>query len=464
MENSLFTTKMNRWFRILPLVALLALPLLPARAQKYNDGLVDKSVAVIGNDMIMLSELEAEVQMMRMRGQQADQKIRCDILENMLINKLFYVQAKKDSLTVNDANVEQVLTGRLDEAYSALGGEKGVEEYFHKPIYKLRMEWKEALSEQSLIQQKQQEVSSSPARVTPADVADYYNSTPKEDLPVISTQYRLRQILVYPDREAASLAVKEKLLSLRERVLNGEKFATLARLYSQDPGSVSKGGELGLLSKSVFWPAFSDAAMALKVGQVSQIVETPDGFHIIQLIERQGDMFNARHILIKPAYTTQDRIKAFDRLDSIRTVITRDSLSFSDAARKFSQDPKTSVSGGLMADPNTGSSYFEKDQLKPADYAVIRNMKEGDISEPFESLDNEGRNGNTAYKLLYLEKIIPSHTATLETDYNELLETVNAKRSSEAIDEFIKTKQKVTHVYIDPMFRGCEFRYEGWVR
>ena len=117
-----------------------------------------------------------------------------------------------------------------------------------------------------------------------------------------------------------------------------------------------------------------------------------------------------------------------------------------------------------MADPNTGSSYFEKDQLKPADYAVIRNMKEGDISEPFESLDNEGRNGNTAYKLLYLEKIIPSHTATLETDYNELLETVNAKRSSEAIDEFIKTKQKVTHVYIDPMFRGCEFRYEGWVR
>ena len=455
---------MNKTFRTLLLAALLFLPLLPARAQKYTDGLVDKSVAVIGNDMIMLSQLESEVQMMRMRGQAADQKARCEILENMLINKLFYVQAKKDSLTVNDANVENVLTQRLDEAYSALGGESGVVEYFHKPLYKLRMEWKEQLTEQSLIQQKQQEVATGSARVTPADVADYYKATAKEDLPVVSTQYRLRQILVYPDRESANLAVKEKLLNLRERVLNGEKFATLARLYSQDPGSVSKGGELGMLSKTVFWPAFSDAAMALKVGQVSQIVETPDGFHIIQLIAREGDMFNARHILIKPAYTTQDRIQAFDRLDSIRTLIVKDSLAFPDAARTYSQDRSTAVSGGLLADPYSGSSYFEKDQLKPADYAVIRNMQEGDISEPFESLDNEGRNGNTVYKIIYLEKIIPSHTATLETDYNRLLETVNGKQAEEAIDNFIKTKQKVTHIFIDPMFRGCDFKYEGWVR
>ncbi len=451
-------------FRTLMLAALLCLPFLPARAQKYTDGLVDKSVAVIGNDMIMLSQLESEVQMMRMRGQAADQKARCEILENMLINKLFYVQAKKDSLQVNDANVEQVLTQRLDEAYSALGGEKGVTEYFHKPLYKLRMEWKEQLTEQSLIQQKQQEVATGAARVTPADVADYYHATAKEDLPVISTQYRLRQILIYPDRESANLAVKEKLLSLRERVLNGEKFATLARMYSQDPGSVSKGGELGMLSKTVFWPAFSDAAMALKVGQVSQIVETPDGFHIIQLIARDGDMFNARHILIKPTYTTQDRIQAFDRLDSIRTLIVRDSLAFQDAAKTYSQDKSTAVSGGLLADPYSGSSYFEKDQLKPADYAVIRNMREGEVSEPFESLDNEGRNGNTVYKIIYLEKIIPSHTATLETDYNQLLETVNSQQAEEAIDNFIKTKQKVTHIFIDPMFRGCDFKYEGWVR
>ena len=449
----------------MPVLCLLLLSAaLPLRAQKYPDGLVDKSVAVIGNDMIMLSQLESEVQMMRLRGQSADQKARCEILENMLVNKLFYVQAKKDSLVVNDANVESILSARLDEAYSALGGEKGVEEYFHKPVYKLRIEWKETLSEQSLIQQKQHEVATGADRVTPADVAEYYARTAKEDLPVISTKYRLRQILVYPDREAASLAVKEKLLGLRERVLAGEKFSTLARLYSQDPGSMNKGGELGMLSKSVFWPAFSDAAMSLKVGQVSQIVETPDGFHIIQLIAREGDMFNARHILIKPSYTTQDRIQAFERLDSIRTVIIRDSIAFADAAKSYSQDLQTSVSGGLLADPNTGSSYFEKDQLKPADYAVIRNMKEGEISEPFESLDNEGRNGNTVYKIICLEKVIPSHVATLENDYNDLLETVSNQRSNDAIEAFIKAKQKVTNIVIDPLFRGCEFRYEGWLR
>ena len=449
----------------MPVLCLLLLSAaLPLRAQKYPDGLVDKSVAVIGNDMIMLSQLESEVQMMRLRGQSADQKARCEILENMLVNKLFYVQAKKDSLVVNDANVESILSARLDEAYSALGGEKGVEEYFHKPVYKLRIEWKEALSEQSLIQQKQHEVATGADRVTPADVAEYHARTAKEDLPVISTKYRLRQILVYPDREAASLAVKEKLLGLRERVLAGEKFSTLARLYSQDPGSMNKGGELGMLSKSVFWPAFSDAAMSLKVGQVSQIVETPDGFHIIQLIAREGDMFNARHILIKPSYTTQDRIQAFERLDSIRTVIIRDSIAFADAAKSYSQDLQTSVSGGLLADPNTGSSYFEKDQLKPADYAVIRNMKEGEISEPFESLDNEGRNGNTVYKIICLEKVIPSHVATLENDYNDLLETVSNQRSNDAIEAFIKAKQKVTNIVIDPLFRGCEFRYEGWLR
>ena len=139
-------------------------------------------------------------------------------------------------------------------------------------------------------------------------------------------------------------------------------------------------------------------------------------------------------------------------------------VSFSDAAKTYSQDRSTAVSGGLLADPYSGSSYFEKDQLKPADYAVIRNMKEGDVSEPFESLDNEGRNGNTVYKIIYLEKIIPSHTATLETDYNQLLGAVNNKQSTEAIDNFIKAKQKVTHIFIDPMFRGCDFRYEGWVR
>ena len=448
--------------RLFPALVLI-FTAVPAFAQKYSDGMVDKSIAVVGKDVIMLSEIEEECRMQRMRGLIPDMTTRCEILEAIMVNKLFYFQAQLDSLTVNDANVEAMLDARVDEAYSSLGGEAKVEEYFGKPIYKIRAEWREALSEQSLIQEMQRNVTGKAPRLTPSEVEEYYKSLPEEDLPMVSTKYRLRQIGLYPDRESANLAVKEKLLELRERVVNGEKFSTLARLYSQDPGSMTKGGELGMMSKNVFWPEFSDAAMSLKVGQVSQIVETPDGFHIIQLIDRQGDMFNARHILMKPVYTSEDRAKAFNRLDSIRNLIVADSISFQDAARKFSEDPKTSTSGGLLSDPYTGSSYFEKDQLKPTDYAVLKSMQEGETSEPFESLDNEGRNGNTIYKIIYLEKIIPSHTATYKDDYNDLLTELENKNAAEAIDKFIREKQKVTKVKIDPLFQGCEFKYDGWL-
>lgn len=448
--------------KILTLTLLLSV-LLPARAQKY-EGVVEKTVALIGNDIVMLSDIEAEAQMQRARGLTVDKSARCEILEGFLVSKLFLTQAKLDSLVVSEAQVSNMLDQRMNEVLTTLGGEQKAEEYFGKPLYKLRQEWHDALSDQSLIQEMQRNVASNTPKLTPRDIKKYVEETPAEDLPMVSTKYRIRQIGIYPDREAAELAVKEQLVGLRERVVNGEKFSTLARLYSQDPGSMNKGGELGMASRSIFWPAFSDAAMSLKVGQVSQVVETPDGFHIIQLIERDGDMFNARHILIKPQYTSADRDRAFHKLDSIRNLVVLDSMSFFDAARSFSEERHSATSGGLMADEYTGSSYFEKDQLKPNDYNVLRTMQEGDISEPFESLDNEGRNGNTIYKILYLEKVIPAHVANFQDDYNALIDEVNAKNAQKAIDDFIAEKQKSTYIVIDPMFQGCDFQRKGWVK
>ena len=448
--------------KILTLTLLLSV-LLPARAQKY-EGVVEKTVALIGNDIVMLSDIEAEAQMQRARGLTVDKSARCEILEGFLVSKLFLTQAKLDSLVVSEAQVSNMLDQRMNEVLTTLGGEQKAEEYFGKPLYKLRQEWHDALSDQSLIQEMQRNVASNTPKLTPRDIKKYVEETPAEDLPMVSTKYRIRQIGIYPDREAAELAVKEQLVGLRERVVNGEKFSTLARLYSQDPGSMNKGGELGMASRSIFWPAFSDAAMSLKVGQVSQVVETPDGFHIIQLIERDGDMFNARHILIKPQYTSADRDRAFHKLDSIRNLVVLDSMSFFDAARSFSEERHSATSGGLMADEYTGSSYFEKDQLKPNDYNVLRTMQEGDISEPFESLDNEGRNGNTIYKILYLEKVIPAHVANFQDDYNSLIDEVNAKNAQKAIDDFIADKQKSTYIVIDPMFQGCDFQRKGWIK
>ncbi|MBS7317713.1 MAG: peptidylprolyl isomerase, partial [Bacteroidales bacterium] len=260
-------------------IACLMLAALTAGAQKYPAGLIDKTVAVIGNEMITISSLEQEIQYMKAQGIPYDSNVRCSVLESVLESKLFLMQARIDSLTVNHDVVASNVNSRVDQFKTMYGGEEAVEEMFGKSIYKLRQEWTKALEDQNLTQQMQSQIAARAPQVTPYEVRKFVAETDERDMPIVPIRYQLSQICIYPDREAANLAVKEKLLAIRERIINGEKFATLARIYSEDPGSARKGGELGMASKSIFWPAFSDAAMALKPGVISQIVETPDGFH-----------------------------------------------------------------------------------------------------------------------------------------------------------------------------------------
>ena len=452
--------------KALAAVAFAAIPM-AASAQKYQNGIIDKTIAVVGNEVIMLSQLEEEVQMMTAYGMMSDKNGRCELLESMMASKLFLMQARLDSLEVNNDQVESQLSQQMDRIRQQLGGDKQVEEYFGKPLHRLRQEWRDNFRDQTLTQQMQQEIAGKVPSLTPYDVQKYIERTDPEDLPMVPIKYQLSQICVYPDREAAGLAVKERLLALRERIINGEKFSTLARIYSQDPGSAMRGGELGMAPKSIFWPVFSDAAMALKPGVVSQIVETPDGFHIIEVLDKEGDMFNARHILLKPEYTSDDRDKGFKLLDSLRTEILADNISFEVAAWAYSEDPATRTNGGQMADPMTGSSYFEIDELKPQDYAAIRDLEAGEISNPVESLDNEGReagrDGNIVYKIVKVDKILPAHTASFSNDYTLLLDQAQAELSQKAIDDFIESKIKSTYIIIDPLFGDCAFEKEAWL-
>ncbi|MBR4801474.1 MAG: peptidylprolyl isomerase [Bacteroidales bacterium] len=447
------------------IAAILVLSMTSARAQIYKNGLIDKTVALIGNESILLSQLEEQVQLMLANGTAPtdEKQMRCKILEQTLQQKLFLNQAKLDSLTISSEMVESELQQRVDNVLYRLGGQAGVEEYFKKPLFRLKEDWRAILGEQNLIQQEQRQIVQGIPTMTPSEVRRFYKKVNKDTLPIISTQYRLRHIVVYPSKEDAVMEVKEKLLEFRQRVLNGERFSSLAALYSDDKESAMRGGELGLAPKAMFWPAFSDAAMALKEGQISQIVETPDGFHLIQMIEKNGDMFNARHILLKPKYTSEERTKCITLLDSIRNAILIDSITFEKAARLYSQDPKSYLNGGQMVDENTGSTFFEKDMLKPSDYAVLKDMKIGDLSTPFEGQDNEGR-GQTIFKIIRLEEIIPSHTADVDKDFVVIQNFAQGIRQQEALTKFIEEKQKTTFIRIDEMFRDCPFESKGWVK
>ena len=452
---------MRKTFIVLAVAALVCLGT-TASAQRYSGGLIDKIVAVVGGEMVTLGDIESQVQVMRSQGATPDRGTRCEILEQMLESKLFLMQARVDSLTVNSDMVENQLSSRIDEVRTMLGGDEQVEEYFHKPLYRLRDEWRQQFEDMSLTQQEQSNIAETVPEMTPYDVKQYLDTVDVNRLPVVPMKYQMSQICLYPDREAAALAVKERLLALRERILNGEKFATLARIYSEDTGSARRGGELGMASKSIYWPVFSDAAMSLRPGTISQIVETPDGFHIIEVLEKKGDMFNARHILLKPQYTQADQDKAFKTLDSLRTEIQNKAVTFELAARFYSEDPATRTNGGQMSDPNTGSSYFEVDQIKPQDFAAISELQEGEISVPIASLDNEGRDGNLVYKIIRLDKILPAHTATFENDFSDIAAQVRYEKQMKVIDKFIEGKIGETYIVLDPMFKDCEFSRSGW--
>ncbi len=438
------------------LVTLISVPF--ANAQT---GIIDKVVAVIGGEAIFLSDIEEELRMARLEGMRIDDNAACQILEKKLVNKLLLAQAKIDSLTVNDNAVREKVERRISGFIAQSGNAKAVENYFNMPMHKIKEALFEVEKENALSDQMQGKLMQG-ISLTPEDVTRYFDSTPKDSLIVLPDQYIIQQILRYPPSTDANFLAREQLLSIRERVLNGEKFSTLAILYSEDPGSQKRGGELGLKPKSTYLPAFADAAMALKPGQVSPVVETEYGFHIIQMIDKQSnDMINVRHILITPKYSIADEQQASAKLDSIRTKILADSIKFEDAALQYSQDPKSRLNGGIMVNETQGEAVirFDKDQLQPGDYFVLKNLKEGEISEPFQSHDNKGK---VVFKILKLKELIPSHTANIVDDYAIIKSIAENNKRMDKFFKWIKQKAGSTYIQIDPEYKNCKFQYSTW--
>ncbi|MGE0078862.1 MAG: peptidylprolyl isomerase [Bacteroidales bacterium] len=426
-----------------------------------SQNVIDQVIAVVGGERILLSDIEQEIMRMKMQGDITKDNDRCNILEQILIQKLLLTQSKVDSLTINDASVDMEIDRRLKYFINQIGSEKGLEEYFKKPMYEIKDDLRELIGEQQLTQQMRQKIVEKVA-ITPSEVKSFYKSVPSDSLPMLPDQYELQQIMIFPPSTAeAKYQVKEKLLEIRDRVLKGERFSTLAVAYSEDRASAIRGGELGMRSRDELVKAFADAAFNLKEGQVSNIVETEYGFHIIQMIENKGDRVNVRHILMKPQYSSDMMSQAIAKLDSISTLIKNDSLTFERSAMKFSEDKKSNLNGGLVINPYTNTSLFEKDQLQPSDFYVIKELKVGDMSAPFESRDDHA---NVVFKIVKVKRIINAHRANIKDDYDVIQSLAKRSIEDDILKEWIAKKQKTTFIRIDPSFRNCNFESKGWIK
>lgn len=422
---------------------------------------VDQVVAVVGSDAILLSEIEQEILQMSAEGLPVNEKTRCTILENMMIQKILLNQSRIDSIFPSMAQVESQLEQRLLFFSNQLGSQKAVEEYFKKSIYEIKADLREVLKDQIQTQQMQVKVSEK-ITITPSEVKAFYKTIPSDSLPMLNQRYEIVQIVKTPPAASqAKFNVKEKLLELRQRIVDGEKFSSLAALYSEDPGSARRGGELGFRTRGELVKPFADAAFNLKPGQVSQIVESEYGYHIIQLVEKKDDKVNARHILMKVKFAPGEETAAINFLDSVATAIRQDSIAFNIAAIKYSDDKNTRLNGGLMINAQTGSSKFEKDQLMPVDFYALKELKEGEVSSAYESRDEMA---NVVYKIVSIKKIIPAHKANITDDYDVIQDIAKKNKQQEFFLSWLDKKKRGMFIRIDPQFAKCDFRGEGWVK
>ena len=428
-----------------------------------QDNIIDEVIWIVGEEAILRSEVEEE----RLRAQYEGQPISgdpyCVIPEQLAIQKLFLHQAELDSVEANESSVSSQVDMRMNYYISQIGSKEKMEEYFRKTSSEIREEMMTAVRHQMIIQQMQSKLTAD-IQPTPAEVRRYYNSLSADSLPMVPAQVEVQILSIEPPVPVEETErIKSQLREFTERVTSGKAdFSMLARLYSEDTESAKRGGELGFVGKGQLVSAFADVAFNLTdPKRVSRIVETEYGYHIIQLIERKGDRINCRHILLKPRVSYMDKQNAVARLDSIRSLVLTDSLSFERAVAQFSEDKSTLMNGGLMTNPTTGASKFEYQDLPPEIARQIYSMKEGDISAPFTMMDRSKNKEVCAIVRLKTKR--ESHKANLTDDFQIIRNILMEKLSGETIDQWIRNKQKEIYVHIDPNWRGCDFQYPGWV-
>jgi len=438
---------------------LLVLSILSVYLSAQNN-VVDKIVAIVGEEIILKSDIENEFLSEQSQGLiSSSSDYRADILEKQLIQKLLVAQAKIDSIVVTEDEVEAEVNSRIQYFTNVLGSKERVESYFNKTLIDIKNDLRAPTREKLIAESMQQHIVEK-IRSTPSEIKSYYKKLAKDSLPDIPDKYEIQQIVLKPTvSDAEKERLRDRLREFRDQILNGEKtFNTLAVLYSED-GSSSRGGELGYMSKTEMVPEFAEAAFNLKPGKISKIVETEFGFHIIQLIDRQGEKINVRHIILQPKVTEEEREEALHRLDTIRTYILDNKMTFEEAAHYFSTDKKTRNNGGLVAAAD-GDSRIEKAAISGETARQVNRMKVGQVSEPF----NERTEHGEELKIIKIKAFYPQHKANLEDDWMIFEMMLKREKQMEKLEKWIREKQAGTYIHLDDDYKNSKFRYEGWIK
>lgn len=417
---------------------------------------VDKVIAVLGSDVILLSELNQQYVMYLNSGNPVDEKVKCYILQQMLVQHLLKQQANIDSVMVDDKQVDDELDKRMRYQIQRAGGQDKLEEFLNRSVLQYKDELRPDVKDQ-LQANKMQGTITEKVSITPVEVRKYYDSYKKDSLPDIPAEYEVGEIVINPElTKSEKQRFFDKLDAIRLRVKSGEDFGFLAKTYSEDPGSAPEGGDLGFFDRTMMAKEFTAYAFKLKPGELSPVFETDFGFHVLQVVERRGEQVHARHILIRPQTTPQSLDRAKLHADSVYNNVIANKLSFSAAASLYSSNKESKYNGGMLlfADNVTArTTFIPADKLDPKVFLVVDTMKIGEISRPVPFTAADGKEG---YKIILLKSKIAPHKGNLEQDYAKFKEKAQQQKMDRVMSEWFEKRRKSTYIRIDPDYSTCD--------
>lgn len=444
---------------------------LEAQAQQRTGrqkNVADEVVWLVGDEPILRSDIEFQKLRILSEGHRLDGNPDCVIPEQIAIQKLFLNQAKIDSITVSDQNVNRFVEAWIENAIAQVGSKEKLEEYFNKKLSQIREDERREARNTEIVRSMRSKITQN-VQVSPSEIRSFYSTMPQDSLPFIPRTVEVQKIAVKPRVDLVEIdRIKGRLREFVEEVNSGKReFTSLARLYSEDKKTALQGGEYGFVGRAALEKDFATVVFNLTdPKRASQIVKTEEGYHIVQLIEKRGDMVNFRHILLRPQANTEAITNATNRLDSIQNLIKEEKLTFAQAAELYSEDKDTYNSGGLMTNRNQesdfeGSAAFRYEDLPQDISKEVYELKVGEMSKPF---IHKLSNGTEEVVIVKLKEVHEAHRANLSSDYRVIKNLALGRKREQEVEEWIKRKQKETPIRISDSYENCEFRYPGWVK